>query len=123
MITVRLFIGTFLYSVTDFISADCRLPGVLYQGTKNVTETGKACQRWDIQSPHEHAYGVFSIAKENYCRNFDREEPWCFTNDTDVRWELCGVEVCVTPCLNQSLYTTEIMNQCVSDIPSDSEFC
>ncbi|XP_062595421.1 uncharacterized protein LOC134256764 isoform X2 [Saccostrea cucullata] len=123
MITLRLFIGIFLYSVTESISDDCRLPGVLYQGTKSITKTGKACQRWDTQSPHEHAYDVFSLAKENYCRNFDREEPWCFTNDTDVRWELCGVKVCETPCLNQSFYTTEIKSQCVSDIPSDSEYC
>ncbi|XP_062587975.1 putative apolipoprotein(a)-like protein 2 isoform X2 [Saccostrea cucullata] len=123
MITLRLFIGTFLYSATDSISDDCRLPGVLYQGTKNVTETGRPCQRWDTQIPHEHAYDTFRLAKENYCRNFDREEPWCFTNDTDVRWELCGVEVCETPCLNQSFYTTEIKNLCVHNIPSDSEYC
>ncbi|XP_062587977.1 hepatocyte growth factor-like [Saccostrea cucullata] len=127
MITFRLLIGTLFYSVTDVnaesISDDCRLPGVLYQGTKNVTETGRACQRWDTQTPHEHGYDVFSFAKENYCRNFDREEPWCFTNDTDVRWELCGVEVCATPCLNQSFYTKEIKSQCVPDIPSDGEYC
>ncbi|XP_062595416.1 uncharacterized protein LOC134256763 isoform X2 [Saccostrea cucullata] len=123
MITLRLFIGIFLYSVTESISDDCRLPGVLYQGTKSITETGRPCQRWDAQSPHEHGYDVFSIAKENYCRNFDREEPWCYTNDLDVRWELCGVNVCETPCLNRSFYTTEIKSQCVSDIPRDSEYC
>ncbi|XP_062573237.1 putative apolipoprotein(a)-like protein 2 [Saccostrea cucullata] len=126
MISFRLLTGIFLFSFTvnsGSISPDCRLPGVLYQGTKNVTETGRACQRWDVQTPHEHGYDVFSLSKENYCRNFDREEPWCFTNDTDVRWELCGVEVCVTPCLNQSFYTKEIKSQCVSDIPSDSEYC
>ncbi|XP_062581282.1 hepatocyte growth factor-like protein [Saccostrea cucullata] len=103
-----------LFSLTRFvlkdinaesISDDCRLPGVLYQGTKNVTETGRPCQRWDKQSPHEHGYDVFSLAKENYCRNFDREEPWCFTNNPDVRWELCGVEVCgiLSPCRDPSV--------------------
>ncbi|XP_061195832.1 uncharacterized protein LOC133204070 [Saccostrea echinata] len=123
MITLRLLIGTFFYSVTESMSTDCRLPGVLYQGTKNVTETGRPCQRWDAQSPHEHDYYVFSIAQENYCRNFDREEPWCFTNDSDVRWELCGVKICGTPCLNQSFYTKEISSQCVSGITSVSEYC
>ncbi|XP_061195831.1 uncharacterized protein LOC133204069 isoform X2 [Saccostrea echinata] len=118
-----LLIGIFFYSVTESIATDCRLPGVLYQGTKNITETGRPCQRWDAQTPHEHGYDVFSIAQENYCRNFDREEPWCFTNDSNVRWELCGVEICETPCLNQSFYTKEISSQCVSGITSDSEYC
>ncbi|XP_062591443.1 plasminogen-like [Saccostrea cucullata] len=94
---------------------DCRLPGVLYRGTKNVTITGRVCQKWVNQNPHEHNYDVFSLAQENYCRNFDREEPWCYTSDPDVRWELCDVKVCVTPCLNQSFYSFDVIKQCYLD--------
>ncbi|XP_061177360.1 uncharacterized protein LOC133186096 [Saccostrea echinata] len=99
---------------TKKTSPDCRLPGVLYRGTKNITLTGRVCQRWAEQSPHEHNYDVISLAQENYCRNFDREEPWCFTTDPDVRWELCGVDVCATPCLNQSFYRNDVIKQCYS---------
>ena len=74
--------------------ADCRMPGMLYRGYKNTTESGRPCQSWQSQTPHGHNYDVFKLAQENYCRNFDREEPWCFTNDSSVRWELCGVAVC-----------------------------
>ncbi|XP_061195828.1 uncharacterized protein LOC133204068 [Saccostrea echinata] len=116
--------GIFFNSVTaKSISTDCRLPGVLYQGTKNVTETGRTCQRWDAQNPHEHGYDVFSIAQENYCRNFDREEPWCFTNDSGVRWELCGVDICVTPYLNMYFNASMITGQCKYGIPSGRGFC
>ncbi|XP_056016399.1 uncharacterized protein LOC125673359 [Ostrea edulis] len=102
---------------------DCRLPGVLYRGYRNITESGRSCQKWQTQTPHAHNYDVFRLAQENYCRNFDREEPWCFTNDPNVRWELCGVKVCDTPCLNQSYYNTEIISSCLSDTPTDTDYC
>ncbi|XP_056016395.1 uncharacterized protein LOC125676574 isoform X2 [Ostrea edulis] len=102
---------------------DCRLPGVLYRGYRNITESGRSCQTWQTQTPHAHNYDIFRPAQENYCRNFDREEPWCFTNDSNVRWELCGVEVCDTPCLNQSYYNKDITTKCLSDTSTSAEYC
>ncbi|XP_062601917.1 uncharacterized protein LOC134263552 isoform X3 [Saccostrea cucullata] len=102
---------------------DCRLPGFLYRGKQRVTKSGILCQRWDVQSPHEHNYFIFRLAQENYCRNFDREEPWCFTSNSSVRWELCGVDICSSPCLNTSFDTQKIASQCVVAEPTGTEFC
>ncbi|XP_062614798.1 plasminogen-like [Saccostrea cucullata] len=102
---------------------DCRLPGFLYRGKQRVTKSGILCQRWDVQSPHEHNYFIFSLAQENYCRNFDREEPWCFTTNSSVRWELCGVDICSSPCLNRSVDTQKIASQCFATEPTGIEFC
>ncbi|XP_056021993.1 uncharacterized protein LOC130054916 [Ostrea edulis] len=66
--------------------------GENYSGTKNITETGKICQRWNSQSPHQHNY---PNNPENYCRNPDSEPtPWCYTIDPNVRWENCSIPTC-----------------------------
>ncbi|XP_061195935.1 uncharacterized protein LOC133204204 [Saccostrea echinata] len=76
-----------------------------------------------MQSPHEQNYFMFSLAQENFCRNFDREEPWCFTNNSTIRWELCGVDVCFSPCLNKSIDTQQIASDCFAAEPTGNEFC
>ena len=45
--------------------------GLQYRGTKNVTESGRTCQRWDTKSPHNHTkpnYEVIllSLIKHNF---------------------------------------------------------
>ena len=50
--------------------------GPEYNGNISVTKSGKTCQRWDSQSPHEHSNGdanLFPLISElseveNYCR-------------------------------------------------------
>lgn len=38
--------------------------------------------------------GNLTLAK-NYCRNPDGESgPWCYTMDTEKRWELCTIPTC-----------------------------
>ncbi|XP_062580541.1 uncharacterized protein LOC134242470 [Saccostrea cucullata] len=105
------------------VNLDCRLPGIIYRGRRNITESGIVCQKWDIQSPHKHTYDIIRLAQENYCRNFDREEPWCFTSNSSVRWELCGVEVCRSPCLNQTFFTEQLISQCQNAAQPDDQFC
>ncbi|XP_066304565.1 plasminogen-like isoform X2 [Branchiostoma lanceolatum] len=71
-----------------------------YRGQLAVTVSGKTCQRWDSQGPHEHtflpqifpSYGL----DENYCRNpdFDPAGIWCFTTDPNARWEYCDLQTC-----------------------------
>ena len=56
----------------------CKLTmfGLEYNGNISVTKSGKTCQRWDSQSPHEHGNGdanLFPLITElseveNYCR-------------------------------------------------------
>ncbi|KAI8509523.1 hypothetical protein Bbelb_133710 [Branchiostoma belcheri] len=75
--------------------------GASYRGTVSVTKTGKTCQRWDSQTPHEHTrtHGAYPSAglEQNYCRNPDGEpRVWCYTTDPNSRWELCDVPSCVS---------------------------
>ncbi|KAI8509450.1 hypothetical protein Bbelb_132980 [Branchiostoma belcheri] len=77
--------------------------GASYRGTVSVTNTGKTCQRWDSQTPHEHIKTptVYPLAglERNYCRNPDGElGVWCYTTDPNSKWELCDVPSCARPC-------------------------
>eukprot|EP00105_Crassostrea_gigas_P030010 XP_011452160.1 PREDICTED: plasminogen-like [Crassostrea gigas] len=66
--------------------------GLNYLGSKNVTRSGKTCQRWDSQTPHSHG---FQNNPENYCRNPDEVYwPWCYTTDPNQRWEYCLIPTC-----------------------------
>ena len=66
----------------------------------NVTLSGRTCQRWDAQSPHEHHYTAARYPDaglaENYCRspgenlkpgetNLRNDMPWCLTTDPQQR--------------------------------------
>ena len=73
-----------------------------YRGHISQTETGKLCQRWGLNSPHQHKYhddktfpdGSVEAAM-NYCRAPDNDTvPWCYTEDRKVRWEYCDVPKC-----------------------------
>ncbi|XP_056003732.1 uncharacterized protein LOC130049766 [Ostrea edulis] len=73
---------------------DCKIPGVSYLGTQNMTERGFACQAWNKQYPQKHNYGSYPGAHENFCRDFESDEPWCFTTNRKVVWERCIVPSC-----------------------------
>ena len=94
------------YTLTSLTTEDCYTGDTTsYTGKVSVTESGRTCQAWSSQFPHEHATsnkaedfpdGYFPF---NYCRNppGDQEErPWCYTTDPDRRWELCDVRDCAT---------------------------
>ena len=84
--------------------------GWCYQGTVSWTVTGRTCQQWSMNYPHDHSY---TNLPANYCRNPTPDfEPgikstfsllriknlskgvWCYTTDPDKRWELCPVSIC-----------------------------
>ena len=74
--------------------------GIYYNGTLNVTESGRCCQKWDSDTPHSHP--LISLHRpyldgHNYCRNPEGrgKRPWCYTTDPHVRWEYCNVSLCV----------------------------
>jgi len=75
--------------------------GSNYRGFANTTKSGKTCQKWTSQSPHEHtktptARPGFGLGDHNYCRNPDGEDAgtWCYTMDEDSRYEYCYVPYC-----------------------------
>ncbi|XP_048865389.1 hepatocyte growth factor-like [Brienomyrus brachyistius] len=73
--------------------------GESYRGPMDHTESGKECQRWDLQEPHRHAFHPKRYPdkglNDNYCRNPDnRLRPWCFTLDPRSPWEYCDIRAC-----------------------------
>ncbi|XP_076872226.1 plasminogen-like, partial [Brachyhypopomus gauderio] len=77
--------------------------GSSYRGTVAVTESGKTCQTWASQYPHEHSRTPEKFPcrglEKNYCRNPDNERRlWCYTTDPETRWEYCAIPSCDTDC-------------------------
>ncbi|CAH1777726.1 unnamed protein product [Owenia fusiformis] len=86
-------------------SLECKFDavGMWYSGKLSVTKSGRTCQRWDAQYPHQHTWNNILHFPEdtlaeasNYCRNPDEmsDGPWCYTTDSNSRWEFCDVKLC-----------------------------
>nr|XP_026693149.1 apolipoprotein(a)-like [Ciona intestinalis] len=81
---------------------DCFIDeGMDYTGEVSVTISGLNCQLWSSKSPHTHRYlstgsGIELTGK--LCRNPSplgtRKAPWCFVDDSSVRWEYCNIPRC-----------------------------
>ena len=58
-------------------------------GAREMTRTvsGYECQRWDVQTPHQHSETF--LGKHNYCR-ITVEKPWCYTTSLAMRWDYCS---------------------------------
>ena len=69
-----------------------------YRGYVSETRSGKECQQWTTQLPHQHnrteaEYPGTGLGQHNFCRNPDNEPEgaWCYTTDSESRWEYCDV--------------------------------
>ncbi|XP_046377806.2 plasminogen-like [Haliotis rufescens] len=80
---------------------------VFYNGTLDVTLSGRECQRWADHTTHNHpgngdAPGSFATGETmeevaNYCRvvlSDAVDTPWCYTTDPTKRWERCNITEC-----------------------------
>ncbi|XP_026512812.1 hepatocyte growth factor-like protein isoform X2 [Terrapene carolina triunguis] len=70
-----------------------------YRGLVDHTESGRECQRWDLQHPHKHPYHPHKYPEkdldDNYCRNPDNSMgPWCYTTDPAREREYCHLRKC-----------------------------
>ncbi|CAG2184986.1 PLG [Mytilus edulis] len=83
----------------DNYESNCKVDqyGESYEGKINTTISGRTCQSWKLQSPHQHERDPFD---HNYCRNPSKgyPGPWCYTTDIRVRSEYCPVYLCGTNC-------------------------
>lgn len=75
--------------------------GEMFRGSVSHTVTGRRCQLWRRQYPHEHPFhvqlGEDTPLTSNFCRNPAygdlplKAAPWCYTIDPDVEFELCDI--------------------------------
>ena len=84
-----------------------------YIGTWQTTRSGKTCQRWDSQTPHNPSSTYVQASQfpdasisdaANYCRNIVNGDssPWCYTMDPNERWEYCDIPLCSSKFQNLS---------------------
>jgi hypothetical protein len=73
--------------------------GRTYRGLVTSTESGRTCQNWLDQHPHEidiKPSKKNGLGNHNFCRNPDEsfKKPWCFTMDPTVPKEECEIPLC-----------------------------
>merc|ERR1719243_514531 len=75
--------------------------GESYKGLLTSTTSGRTCQNWLKDMPHDITIEPSSengLGNHNYCRNPDGSEdkPWCYTMDPspDHEKETCDIPVC-----------------------------
>jgi hypothetical protein len=75
-------------------------PTSRYNGDISKTESGKTCQKWNLDEPHKPKHRPKEVAEggqiHNHCRNpdLDLAGPWCYTTDPERRWEYCNITAC-----------------------------
>ncbi|XP_053408178.1 uncharacterized protein LOC123560994 isoform X2 [Mercenaria mercenaria] len=100
---VKVYEGKSLQRAVTPGNSNCITDSTKWAGDIRHTVSGKTCQRWIENVPHNHGYhdktfpdGTEKDA-ENLCRDpLGEGQPWCYTTDPDVRWEFCPVPHCIT---------------------------
>ena len=88
-----------------------------YEGCQDRTVSGKLCQKWVSQSPHQHEIALERLrnmpSDGNFCRNPDERDEgiWCFTTDPNVVSEKCVPRGSTTTTTTELLTTVEPSNE------------
>ena len=63
--------------------------GLNYLGTQQTTQSGRLCQRWDVDYPNRVKTYIKNDRDHNYCRNPDNDAsgPWCYLSDYDPKFD------------------------------------
>lgn len=92
-------------NITDITLCKVSHLGIEYGGPIAKTESKVRCQSWTAKFPHKIREDLkgsqfFDGSKQkakNYCRNPTRDPamgPWCYTMNTDLQFETCGIPLC-----------------------------
>uniref|UniRef100_A0A3Q0QXI1 Plasminogen n=1 Tax=Amphilophus citrinellus TaxID=61819 RepID=A0A3Q0QXI1_AMPCI len=97
--------STVFYEKNEYLLECVNGIGKDYRGTKSKTKTGTLCQRWTSSYPHRpnitpQTHPLADL-ESNFCRNPDGDSggPWCYTTDSNTRWEHCNVPSCSQECM------------------------
>ena len=74
-----------------------------YTGKANTTESGRTCQIWSLNTPHEHRFN--DVGEHNYCRDPIGLGLVCITTDPQKYWEYCDVPLCVYYTKGKQMHT------------------
>ena len=103
-------------TLTFILSDDCQLEECSgpncsgYRGRQDITISGRTCQAWNQQTPHQHSNTPENKPDEgfeaNYCRNphGNTETIWCYTTDPSTRLELCKPKSCKYVNIRRNVY-------------------
>ncbi|XP_014833442.1 PREDICTED: plasminogen-like isoform X3 [Poecilia mexicana] len=97
--------SSILYERIDFLLECVEDNGTDYRGKQAKTKSGKLCQRWDADTPHNPMFKPenYPLADldSNFCRNPNSKSqgPWCYTTDPDTVWEYCNIPSCAEDCM------------------------
>ncbi|XP_054624858.1 plasminogen activator, urokinase b isoform X2 [Dunckerocampus dactyliophorus] len=88
------FEGTFCETATG---AGCyEGVGLYYRGFQSVSESGRTCEDWDLESRERYLTSDINAGRHNYCRNLHyKRRPWCHVwKDQQLLWEYCDIPRC-----------------------------
>ncbi|KAM9772735.1 plasminogen activator, urokinase b isoform 2-T2 [Syngnathus typhle] len=94
------FEGTFCQTAFSAASgADCyEGVGLYYRGFRSQSESGRPCERWDVDTRQRYLSLDVDGGRHNYCRNVRfKRRPWCHVwKEQRLTWEYCQVPSCAS---------------------------